>query len=309
MDLSVVIVSWNVRELLLACLDSLYRSLKGSSIEHQVLIVDNASQDESAEAVSTRFPQAQLIANSDNRGFAAASNQGLERAKGQFVALLNPDTVVVDDALGQLLQFMAQRSSAGMVGPSLAYEDGSFQHSAFRFPSLAQAFFDFFPLHPRLLDSSLNGRYARSLYATGRPFRVDHPLGACMLVRSDAVAEVGALDEGFFMYCEEVDWALRMKHAGWEVYCVPQARLIHYGARSTRQFRDEMFVALWRSRFLLFAKHYGAPYNWLVRRIVRLGVWRMAVVARLQAEDGTISEQQLRGRLDALQRVRELAYG
>jgi len=307
MDLSIVIASWNVKELLASCLASVYKSLQGTATEYEVLVVDNASSDGSADMVRERFPQARLMANVDNKGFAVANNQAMAESRGRYAVLLNPDTVLRDNALGILLRFMEDTPSAGMAGPRLVYGDGSFQHSAFGFPSLAQAFFDFFPIHYRLLESRLNGRYPRSLYASGRPFAIDHPLGACMMVRCEVIEQVGPLDEQFFMYCEEVDWAMRIKSAGWDVYCVPAAEVVHYAAQSTRQFRDEMFVALWRSRFRLFAKHYGPFYNWAVRRIVRTGLRHEAGRARRQVEAGLISEEELASRLAAYQRVREMA--
>jgi N-acetylglucosaminyl-diphospho-decaprenol L-rhamnosyltransferase len=306
MDLSIVIVSWNVKELLAACLASVYRSLQ--EMEYNVLVVDNASSDGSVEMVRESFPQARLIANSNNRGFAAANNQAMAATRGRYLVLLNPDTELRDNALGMLLRFMDDTPAAGMAGPRLIYGDGSFQHSAFGFPSLAQAFFDFFPAHYRLLESRLNGRYPRSLYASGRPFAIDHPLGACMMVRREVIEQVGHMDEQFFMYCEEVDWAMRIKRAGWGVYCVPAAEVVHHAGQSTRQFRDEMFVALWRSRFRLFAKHYGPFYNWVVRRIVRAGLRRQGARAHRQAEAGTISGTALAGRLAAYQRVREMSH-
>jgi N-acetylglucosaminyl-diphospho-decaprenol L-rhamnosyltransferase len=309
MDLSVAIVSWNVRELLAGCLASLYRSLQQSSLECEVLVVDNASSDGSADMVATRYPQAQLIANEDNRGFAAANNQALAQTTGRYVLLLNPDTELRGDALQLLLDFMEETPSAGMAGPRLLYGDGGFQHAAFRFPSLMQAFFDFFPLHHRLQESRWNGRYPRSAYLSGYPFAVDHPLGACMLVRRATIEQVGGMDEQFFMYCEEVDWAMRMWHAGWEIYCVPAAEVVHYAGQSTRQFRDAMFVALWRSRFRLFAKHYGSTYNWAVRRIVRLGLWREETQARRRAQAGLMAGDEVAGRLSAYEKVRNLTYG
>ena len=308
MDLSIVIVNWNVKELLAACLASVYASLEGTGLVYEVLVVDNASCDGSAEMVRERFPQVHLLANADNRGFAAANNQALAETSGRCVVLLNPDTILRGDALGTLLRFMDSTPSAGMAGPRLVYPDGRFQHSAFRFPSLAQAFFDFFPLHHRLLESRLNGRYPRSLYASGHPFAIDHPLGACMMVRRQVVEQVGDMDEQFFIYCEEVDWAMRIKRAGWDVYCVPVAEVVHYVGQSTRQFRDEMFVALWRSRFRLFAKHYGPSYNWAVRRIVRLGLWHEAEQARRQAQAGFLSPKELARRLAAYAQVREMTH-
>ena len=308
MDLSVVTVSWNVRELLIASLASVYASLDGSGIPYEVLVVDNASTDGSPDMVRERFPQVRLMANAENKGFAAASNQGMAQACGRYMVLLNPDTVLDGDALAMLLRFMENTPSAGMAGPRLAYPDGQFQHSAFRFPALAQPFFDFFPVHYRLVASRLNGRYPRSLYARERAFPIDHPLGACMMVRRQVLERVGGLDEGFFMYCEEVDWAMRIKRAGWSIYCVPTARVVHYAGQSTQQFRHEMFVALWRSRLRLYAKHRGAFDNRMLRLIVRAGLWNEGRKARHQAEAGLISREELAGRLTAYQSVREMTH-
>jgi GT2 family glycosyltransferase len=308
MDLSVAIVSWNVRELLEGCLASLFGSLQQCSLEYEVLVVDNASSDGSADMVAACFPQAQLVVNEENTGFAAANNQALQQTCGRYALLLNPDTQLRGNALQSLLDFMKQTPSAGMAGPRLLYGDGSFQHSAFHFPSLMQAFLDFFPLHHRLQESRWNGRYPRSAYRSRQPFKVDYPLGACMLVRRQAVEHVGGMDEQFFMYCEEVDWAMRMRYAGWQIYCVPGAEVVHYAGQSTRQFRDEMYVALWRSRFRLFAKHYGSFYNRAVRRIVLLGLWREESRARRQAAVGLIESEVLTGRLAAYEQVRRMTH-
>lgn len=309
MDLSLIIVSWNVKKLLAACLASVYEALAHRHLRYEVWVVDNASSDGSTEMVRACYPQAQLLANRENKGFAAANNQAIAQAQGRFVLLLNPDTVIQHDALDILVQFMEETPSAGMAGPRLVYPDGRFQHAAFRFPSLAQAFFDFFPVHYRLLESSLNGRYPRSMYAAGRPFAIDHPLGACMMVRRQAIDEVGGMDEEFFMYCEEIDWAMRLKRAGWGVYCVPAAEVVHYAGQSTQQFRDEMFVALWRSRFRLYVKHYGPFDNSALRCIVRLGLWNEKRRAQYQAKAGVISQQELASRMAAYQRVLEIAHG
>jgi len=302
-DLSVVTVSYNVRALLADCLASLYQSLAGAPLAYEVLVVDNASRDDSVALVRREFPAVQLIANEDNRGFAAASNQGLARSRGRYVLCLNPDTRVVGHAVGTLLAFMEQRPRAGMAGGRLVYADGSFQHSAFRFPSLAQIFLDFFPLHHRLLDSPLNGRYPRALYERGAPFPVDHPLGAAMMVRREAIAQVGAMDERFFMYCEEIDWAMRIRRAGWEIYCVPEVEIVHHAGGSTGQFRDEMFVALWRSRYLLFEKHYSRAFRRAARLIVHLGLWRET--RRLRGTNLSAAERQARRcAYDAVRRMR-----
>lgn len=314
-DLAVVVVSWNVRELLEGCLTSVYQSLARSNLKGEVWVVDNASTDGSAEMVRERFPQAHLLANETNLGFATANNQAL-RAMGFpsaephelpcYVLLLNPDTVVVGDALATMVRFLDENPSAGVAGAKLVHPDGRLQHSAFAFPTLAQAFLDFFPLHHRLLESRLNGRYPRRLYERGEPFPVDHPLGAALMARGEAIREVGLLDERFFIYCEEVDWCMRMKKAGWEVYCVPRAEIVHHVARSTGQVRDRMFVELWRSRRLLFEKHYGRFYRWAVRHIVRLGLWAEMRRARAAHRRGEMDDDALASRLKACRRVREV---
>jgi GT2 family glycosyltransferase len=304
MDLSVVVVSWNVRELLAACLSSVYASLDGSGISFEAVVVDNASTDGSAAMVRERFAQADLLCNIENRGYAGGSNQGLSLIQGRYVAVLNPDTLVRGDALGTMLRFMDDTPTAGMVGPRLLFSDGQFQHSAFAFPTLAQVFLDFFPLHGRLLESRLNGRYPRAWYDAGRPFPVGHPLGACMMVRREALQQVGGMDEDFFMYCEELDWAMRIHRAGWGVYCVPAAELVHYAGQSTQQVRGEMFVALWRSRFRLFAKHYSPAFNRVAPGVVRLGLWAEERRARAAGS----SAQELAARLEMYRRVRELSH-
>ena len=270
-DLSIVIVSYNVAGLLGRCLESVHRSLERSSLEHEVVVVDNASSDGSGEMLRARFPEVRLIQNQANRGFAAATNQGLVESRGRYMYLLNPDTEIIGDTPARLVAFLDSRPEAAMVTGQLLNPDGTLQHGAFRFPSLLMSFFDFFPIHHRLAGSSLNGRYPLDGPA---PFEIDHPLGASMMVKREVVDQVGPLDEAFFIYCEEVDWCLRMKRAAWRIYCVPRALIVHHVAQSTRQSAPAMFVQLYKSRDLLFRKHYSPFFRWAHRRIVRLGVRR-----------------------------------
>ena len=311
MDLVTVTVSYNTRDLLGECLDTLFAGLERSGVSAQVWVVDNGSTDGSADMVRQRFPDVHLIAQDENLGFAAANNLALRRlalegkAAPRHILFLNPDTRVVGDALGALVRFLDGTPQAGVAGARLVYGDGRFQHSAFAFPGLTQIFLDFFPLH-RLLDSRLNGRYPRSLYEAGVPFAVDHPLGAAFLVRREVWAQVGGFDERFFMYCEEIDLCRRIKGAGWGIYCVPRAEIVHLAGQSTSQFRDPMFVALWRSRFLMYDKHEGPLFRWLARRIVRLGLAAEARRARAAFRRGDISAPELEGRLAAYREVARL---
>jgi N-acetylglucosaminyl-diphospho-decaprenol L-rhamnosyltransferase len=317
-ELSIVIVSYNTRQLLKECLDSVYASLAESTLVSEVIVVDNASRDGSAAMVRKHFPQVRLIANQDNRGFAAANNQAL-RALGygtedtphpqppEYVILLNPDTIVGESALTALVRFMDENPRAGACGARLLHSDGSFQHSAFAFPTLLQVLLDFFPINYRLTDSRLNGRYPRRLYQADKPFPIDHPLGAALMVRREAIEQVGLLDERFFIYCEEIDWCLRIKAARWGMWCVPEAEIVHHVAQSTGQFRNEMFVALWKSRYQLFEKHYSRLFQWTARRIVRLGLWAEARRAREASRRGEITENELTSRLKAYRQVREMS--
>jgi len=311
-QLGIVTVSYNVRELLRQCLASVEVSLATSALPAEVVVVDNGSADGSAALVREQFPWVRLLANESNAGFAAASNQGL-RALGlpglegpPYALLLNPDTIVRGRALAEMVSFMEQTPQAGAAGARLVYADGSFQHSAFHFPTLAMAYLDFFVPHHRLLDTGLNGRYPRRRYEAGRPFPIDHPLGAALLVRREAVAEVGLLDEQFFMYCEEVDWCRRIKKAGWQIYCLPQAEIVHLAGQSTAQFREEMFVALWRSRYRLFAKHNSPLYRRAVRLIVAAGLRHEAARVQRAVRSGTLETGAARRRLEAYARVLEL---
>ena len=163
MDLSVIIVSYNTRELLRGCLTSVISAL-GSRLNHEVLVVDNASADGSAAMVQDAFPQVRLLTNEENLGFAAASNQAIERSRGRHTVLLNPDTVAREGALDGMVKFLDEHARIGVVGPRLLHPDGSLQHSAFAFPTLPMIFLDFFPLNHRLMNSRVNGRYPRALY-------------------------------------------------------------------------------------------------------------------------------------------------
>lgn len=316
MDLAVVIVSYNVRALLAQCLRSLQASLDASGCKAEVLVVDNASIDGSAEMVRAEFPGVRLLEPGENLGFARGNNEALrmlgfgsgdDRADRPFaVWLLNPDTEVVGDAPARLLAHLRAHPRVGAVGPSLRYGDGRFQHAAFAFPGLRQIFLDLFPSHPRLLESRLNGRYSRELYARGVPFEVDMLLGAALMMRGEALAEVGLLDEDYFMYVEELDWCRRLKRAGWGIEVVPAATVIHHEGQSTRQFREAMFVALWRSRLRYYRKFERPVYVWLVRQLVRLGMTRQARQARREAGAGRLDPKELERRLTAYSEVATL---
>lgn len=279
-SLAVVVVSYNVADLLRACLTATFASLADSpELDATVHVVDNASADGSAEMVAREFPQVRLIASPDNLGFSGGNNLILRQLgfggadAPDFALLLNPDAEPVGDAIGRMARFLRERKDVGAAGAQLRYGDGAFQHGAFAFPGLLQLWFDLFPPRPRrLLDTRLNGRYPRSLYDAGRPFPIDFALGAALMVRREVMQAAGLLDEGYFMYAEEVDWCWRMRRAGWPCYCVPAARVIHHGGASSSQFRSRSMLNLWRSRKRLYDRFYGPVRGGLAAGIVRLGM-------------------------------------
>jgi N-acetylglucosaminyl-diphospho-decaprenol L-rhamnosyltransferase len=278
--LAVVIVSWNVRGLLTACLRSLLADLASTELETEVWVVDNGSSDGTPQMVAEAFPDVRLIASDENLGFVRGNNRALneildrESPPVDYFWLLNPDTEVQPGATAALVAALEAHLRAGIVGPKLLYPDGSLQHSAFRFPGLVQLLFELFPLPARLYDTPLNGRYPRRRYEEAKPFPIDHPLGASMLVRVEAIADVGLMDEDFFMYCEEIDWCWRMRGEGWRALCAPAAHVIHHAGQSSGQIRTASFVNLWKSRARLYTRHYMPLKRHLAGLLVRIGMKR-----------------------------------
>jgi N-acetylglucosaminyl-diphospho-decaprenol L-rhamnosyltransferase len=293
-DLTVLIVNWNVRDLLRTCLSSVYADLANSKLDTEVWVVDNASQDGSPAMLRADFPQVHLIVSPSNLGFAGGNNLALHRIETavppRYVWLLNPDTEVQPGATRALVEFMESRPEVGVTGARLHYGDGSFQHSAFGFPGLLQILFDLFPLPGRLYESRLNGRYPRAWYERKTPFPVDHPLGASMMVRWKTTRQVGFFDAEFHMYCEEIDWCMRIKRGGWQIYCVPAAEIVHHEGQSTRQVREDSFANLWQSRRRLYDKHYSPAKRWLAARLVRAGMRRKIRVTQQGLARGELEE-------------------
>ncbi len=275
-DLSIVIVNWNVRDLLRRCLLSI-SNLQPPPSGLEMIVVDNASTDGSVQMVRTEFPGVHTIANTENRGFPAANNQGIAIAQGRHVLLLNPDTEVVGDALTTMVGFADAHPDVGMVGPQLLNPDGSVQSSRRRFPTLATAFFESTWLQPyaprRLLE-----RY----YVLDRPDDavqdVDWLYGAALMARREAIAQVGPLDERFFMYSEELDWCRRFRKADWRVVYLPAAQIIHHGGKSSEQVLPAHHIHFQTSKVRYFRKYHG-PFAAEALRLFLLGnyVWQLGL--------------------------------
>ena len=280
LDVAVIIVSWNVRDYLGPCLRSVFADIRLSGLRGEVWVVDNASTDGTVDFVRNVFPQVHVLANKGNAGFGAANNQGMQAAAAsspRFYFLLNPDTLVRPGALTHLVTCLAERPKAGIAGARLVYGNGRFQHSAFHFPGLTQLMFDLFSLPQRLYETRLNGRYPHRYYEPDRaPFSVDFPLGATMMVRAAVAETTHGFDESFHMYCEEIDWSWRVRQAGWKIYTVPAAEVVHFGGESTRQIPAQSVIDLWRSRARLYHRHHGPLTQALAARLVQMGMAKKA---------------------------------
>ncbi len=265
-DLSIVIVSWNVRPLLRRCLQSVLAEAEpgpGDGVFQigdwrvEIFVVDNASADGSAEMVRTQFPRVHLIANGENRGFTAANNQGLSRARGRYLLLLNPDTEVVGDALATMIRYAEANAEVGALGAKLLYPDGNTQSSRRRFPTFSTALVESTVVQEWWNDNRILRRYYMTDTGDDEIQRVDWVVGACLLVRRQAYEQVGGLDEGFFMYSEELDWCRRIKAAGWEIVYLPTATVIHHEGKSSEQVVPARHIYFQSSKVRYFRKHHG----------------------------------------------------
>jgi GT2 family glycosyltransferase len=289
-DLSIVIVNWNTRVMLETCLTSLDSALTLQSatcnLQIETFVVDNASTDGSAGMVRERFPAVRLIECEHNLGFAAGNNCALSQAAGRYAVLLNSDTEVRPDALESLVEFMDTHPDAGACGPRLLNADGSLQPSCSPMLTPGREFWRLLfldPVWPR-------GTYRMQRWDTMRPRKVETIKGACLMLRREALDGVGSsdgiglLDEAYFMYTEEVDLCYRLAQAGWELWWVPAAQVLHYGEASSSQRREEMYVQLYRSKTRFYRKFGGERNAARFKRLMRIAYtprWAMARLASL----------------------------
>jgi N-acetylglucosaminyl-diphospho-decaprenol L-rhamnosyltransferase len=259
--LSIVIVSWNTRDLLERCLSSL-QAARGD-LELEIIVVDNASQDGTPELVRQRFPQVILLEPGQNVGFAAGNNLGLARARGQWLMLLNPDTEVRGGVLQALVAFLQKHPMIGVAGPPLWYATGEHQSSRRRFPNLFTLFLESTPLQPWVRP--LLWRYYMDDQPLERAHPVDWLVGAAILMRRAVYESVGGLDEQFFMYFEETDWQRRIKGAGWPIWYVPQGSIIHHESASAGQAIAQRHIRFNASKVAYTARWHGLAWARLLR--------------------------------------------
>ncbi len=262
MDLTIIVVNRNTCDLLRNCLESVGNTVHG--LAHETIVVDNASTDGSAEMVRERFPGVHLIENRENRGFGAANNQALRVMSGRYAMLLNSDAVLTEHAVAELLGCMERRADAAMSCGQLLNADGSRQNSIASFPSLLTLM-----ANVPLLEYLFPRRFPSKRYAHAGPIEVDSAIGACMMVRKDAMDAVGLFDERYHFFFEETDWAYRMKRAGWKILHVPTAFIYHLQGQSIgRDHRSR--IAFYRSRYQFFRKWRSGPYYAAVRVVILL---------------------------------------
>ena len=269
MDLSIVIVNWNAKDILHKCLAQVQDTTR--EIDYEVIVVDNASTDGSQAMVKQEFPSTRLIENSANVGFAGANNQGMALSQGRYVLLLNSDAFVGDSTLDTMVGFMDEHPEAGVGACKLRYGDGRLQPSCYTFPSLLTELYIALQLNKLLAKNREFGKYAMTWWDFNEVRDVDCVMGAFMLVRREVIEQAGMMDTSFFMFSEEVDWCYRIKQQGWQILYNPAVESVHLWGGSTKQVSHDMFLELHRSKVHFFRKYYGRLSTVLLKVILGFG--------------------------------------
>ena len=276
-DISIIIINWNVRELLRACLLSL-KAGQGD-LQLEVIVVDSASSDDSVVMLRQDFPWVTLIACQENVGFPRGNNLGIAKADGRYILLLNPDTEIGKNALSRMIDYMDEETDVGVTGPQLLYPDGAIQSSRRRFPTLATGFFESTWLQ-NVAPRSIMGRYYAQDLPDDETSDVDWVMGACLMVRRQVVDRIGGMDEAYFMYSEELDWCRRIKDAGWRVVYLPAAQVIHYEGKSSEQAVTARHVNFQRAKLRYYRKYYGRFPAGILRFYLLLNfLWQLGLEA------------------------------
>ncbi|MFA6598825.1 MAG: glycosyltransferase [Ignavibacteriaceae bacterium] len=269
MDLSIIIVNYNVKEFLQNLLTSLFKAV--TNLSSEIIVVDNGSDDGSVELLREKFPQVTLIANKDNLGFSKANNLGLKIAKGKFILLLNPDTIVQEDTFEKLIEFFKAHQDAGMTGCKILNPDGTLQLACRRsFPGPWTSFCKVSGLSSMFPNSRLFARYNLTYMDENQSYEVDAISGSFMMVRREVFEKIGGLDEQFFMYGEDLDWCYRVQKAGWKVYYVHDTTIIHYKGESTKRSSLDETKIFYNAMHLFVKKHFATSL--LVEIILRMAI-------------------------------------
>jgi hypothetical protein len=286
MDVSIIIVNRNTRDILRDCLSSVFKQTQG--IEFEVIVIDNGSSDRSIEMVEAEFPQVIVIANAENRGFAAANNQGIAVAKGRYVLLLNSDTIILDDVIKKTVLFADAHREAAVVCCRVLNTDKTLQQTCFMFPSVLNMLLAATYLYKLFPQNRFFGRERMTWWNRDSVSEVDVATGCFMLVRRQAIEKIGLMDERFFVYGEETDWCYRFKKNGWKIMFAPGAQIIHYGGQTSRQMTRKFRWQLEGSK-LIFMKLHRSRWEFQLARffsavflILRVPYWLAVAALRNQ---------------------------
>ena len=287
-DVSIIIVNWNTCNILRGCLNSLYQETHG--IVYEVIVVDNASTDNSSEMVQSEFSWVFLLKNTKNQGFAKANNQGMEIAKGRYFLLLNSDTIILNGAIQKTVQFADRHKETGVVGCRVLNPDKTLQMTCFMYPSLLNMLLAATYLYKLFPRSKFFGREQMTWWDRDDQREVEVVTGCYLLVRKKAIEQVGMMDDSFFMYAEETDWCFRFKEAGWKCFFMPDAEIVHLGGQSTQQVKVAMMIQLRKSILKFINKHYGV-FHYLIGSvfiimffILRIPYWMVVAISRSKRE-------------------------
>ena len=305
-DLTVSIVNTDNRPLLEPLLESILAHTQ--RISYKIYVVDNASTDGSAEMVRAKFPQVHLLRNEQREGFSSNNNKVLRRGQGRYLILLNEDMLLVNDALDHMVAFMDEHPEAGAVGCKLLNADGTIQRSCWRgYPSPLSCFVGMFWLRKFLLPTKLVQRFEIPPSQLNRLLEVDHLLGACIMVRREVVNQVGLLDDSLVLYFEDTDWCHRIKKAGWQIYWIPNAEVIHYGQQTARRDAARATIEWFRSYCQYYRKHHPHSLKLVLLKtvivigsLVNIGLRSVLVLLGI---DGEYSKGMIRGFLETIRQV------
>jgi O-antigen biosynthesis protein len=280
MKLSVVIVNYNVKHFLDQCLQSVFKAV--ANMEAEVFVVDNNSVDGSVEMVNEKFPQVHCIANKVNTGFSKANNQAMEISKGEYILLLNPDTVVEEDTFEKCVRFMDEHPDAGGLGVQMIDGKGNFLPESKRgLPSPSVAFFKIFGLSALFPKSKMFGKYHLGYLNKNKTHEVDVLAGAYMMLRKKTLDKIGLLDETFFMYGEDIDLSYRITLGGYKNYYFPEARIIHYKGESTKKSSVNYVLVFYNAMIIFAAKHFSQKNARLFSFFINIAIYLRAGVALL----------------------------
>jgi len=280
MDVSVIIVNYNVKYFLEQALYSVQKASADRQIE--IIVVDNNSHDDSVSWIRRIFPDVTIIANTDNVGFARANNQAMKIATGRYFLILNPDTILQEDTIDVLARFLDSHPEVGAVGPKIIFPNGVFDYTCRRgFPTPWVSFSKLSGLSKLFPKSPLFSRYNMTYIDPDVPIEVDALMGACMMMRRETYQAVGGFDEDYFMYGEDIDWCFRIKKTGWHVHYYPKTQIIHYKGESTKRAGTKRNKHFYGAMHLFVRKHFHHRLEWLFHPVLDVAIILRSLIASI----------------------------